>query len=938
MAHNQENLAVTLDEELLLALRHKATETNRSVSDLIREAIESGLAGDADRAFLKENPGAGEEAAGTGDPGYLAFISYSHADEKIAAATHKFLERFQVPRALVGRETEYGKVPAQIRPVFRDQEEFPASADLGRAIRNALGAARALIVICSPRSARSRWVGEEIRHFKQLGRSDRIYCLNAEGEPVGAGEKGNDRASFHPALLEHFDGCGKQIEASGIEPLAVDLSEHGLSVAGVKLAAGVLGVGYDDLYQRVRRQKLRNRSLLAGLTAVLLVAGTWLFVDGLREKQLNRAQQLAVEAREEVYAAQPLAGLALALHALAIAPHRDAAGHEAILETARDLATRGRIASLGKNVENVVPSADGSRLVVDHAEAHGELRSGTAGRLIQELAGPIYVAEFLDDAPGYLVADYRWSRAELRLAASGTRVAALKSPVSRLTFGPDHFFVEYSGHPGELRGIDDGALVPLAEKARVTEVAFSRNSDAPLVALNYSNHPPELRRTDDASLVTLTGEPTKIQLSPDAETSRVLVTYDDASAELLRTADLTLVRRFDGEPGRVSFVPLPDGQFVQVHRDGAVELLRSSDGSLLLRGNKIVRSRAKSHGAVLARDRVEWFRSRDGERLGSVQSDFSKLTFSKDRPSSRLALQRGDGWELRRVEDGSLVMELTGADAVDLDAEFFFVSRQEGAEIRRLDDGSLVLPLGDRATGASYPGPGLVQVRLGGDSRELRRLSDNGLIKAPFRRNIVSSTVVGPGSEYQLIRYISSKSELKRSVDGTTVMQLGSPGADLQELAFLPESGPSHALARYEDGSSSLITLKENGDTIGLPGTAVSVDLMPAEAPRYLIIRYDDGRAEIWRGLEDIRRLGPLGTNLQGYSLADTDSALTVWYANGQADVLDLGWLERATVDGITAERLFALACEGPLAGFDAAVLDERLGGDTWSGCVGIHL
>lgn len=81
MAHNQENLAVTLDEELLLALRHKATETNRSVSDLIREAIESGLAGDADRAFLKENPGAVEEAAGTGDPGYLAFISYSHADD-----------------------------------------------------------------------------------------------------------------------------------------------------------------------------------------------------------------------------------------------------------------------------------------------------------------------------------------------------------------------------------------------------------------------------------------------------------------------------------------------------------------------------------------------------------------------------------------------------------------------------------------------------------------------------------------------------------------------------------------------------------------------------------------------------------------------------------------------------------------------------------------
>jgi hypothetical protein len=78
--------------------------------------------------------------------------------------------------------------------VFRDQEEFPASADLGRAIRKALGAARTLIVIGSPRSARSHWVGEEIRYFKQLGRSNRIYCLIADGELVDAGEGDNDRS------------------------------------------------------------------------------------------------------------------------------------------------------------------------------------------------------------------------------------------------------------------------------------------------------------------------------------------------------------------------------------------------------------------------------------------------------------------------------------------------------------------------------------------------------------------------------------------------------------------------------------------------------------------------------------------------------------------------------------------------------------------------
>jgi hypothetical protein len=902
------------------------------VSALINELLEASFR-DADRQFPKEDPGVTDQAANTAGQEYLAFLSYSHADERIAATTHKFLERFRVPRSLVGRETEHGKVPPRIRPVFRDQEEFPASADLGRTIRKALGAARTLIVICSPRSARSHWVGEEIRYFKQLGRSNRIYCLIADGEPVDAGEGDNDRASFHPALFEQFDDRGKQLEGKGTEPLAVDLNEGGLSIAGVKLAAGVLDVSYDDLYQRVRRQKFRNRSLLTGLTAVVLSAGGWLFVDGLREKQLSRAQQLSVEARQEVYATQPLAGLALALHAVAVAPKRGKIGNQTILETALDLATRGRLSRLGDDVENVVRNADGTLLAVDHSEANGELRSGTDGELIQELTEPIYVANFLDHAPGYLIADYRWSRADLRLAGSGVHVAELKSPVSEITFGPDHFFVKYSGHPSELRRIDDGALVPLAEGARADQVAFSRSADVPLVAIDYYDNPSELRRTDDGSPITLNGNPTKIRFSEDIETSRILVTYDDGFAELLRMADLALVRRFDRDSGRVSFVPGFGGRYLHVRRDSAAMLLRSSDGSLVLAGHKIVRSRSNSHIAVLAEDRVDWFRSQDDERLGSVQGDFKKLKFGKDRPPSRLALQRNNRWELRDIEDGSLIMELSGADIVDLDAEFVFVSRPEGAEIRRLDDGSLVSSLGEGVTGASYPSSGLVQVRLDGDLQELRRLSDNSVIKAPVTRAIESDTVVGPGSEYQLIHYVSGKSELKRSVDGTTVMEFGAAGAELKELTFFPKPGPSHVLARYEEGSSSLITLNQNGDAVPLHGTAVSIDLLPSEAARYLIIRYDDGRAEVWSGLEDIRRLGNLETNLQGFSLTDANSALTVWYANGHADVLDLDWLERATAEGITTDQLFALACQGPLAGFDTSVLDDRLIGETWRGC-----
>ena len=59
-------------------------------------------------------------------------------------------------------------------PVFRDREELPGSSDLGDNISSALEGSRYLIVVCSPNAAVSRWVNEEIKTFKAMGREDRI--------------------------------------------------------------------------------------------------------------------------------------------------------------------------------------------------------------------------------------------------------------------------------------------------------------------------------------------------------------------------------------------------------------------------------------------------------------------------------------------------------------------------------------------------------------------------------------------------------------------------------------------------------------------------------------------------------------------------------------------------------------------------------------------
>src|SRR5947209_2345233 len=95
-----------------------------------------------------------------GPPGsrYWAFISYSHADETFAGWLHRALETYPVPRPLVGRRHPDGAIPRRLYPVFRDRDELPGAPDLGGKIRAALEASRYLVVICSPRSARSPYV------------------------------------------------------------------------------------------------------------------------------------------------------------------------------------------------------------------------------------------------------------------------------------------------------------------------------------------------------------------------------------------------------------------------------------------------------------------------------------------------------------------------------------------------------------------------------------------------------------------------------------------------------------------------------------------------------------------------------------------------------------------------------------------------------------
>jgi MTH538 TIR-like domain (DUF1863) len=215
------------------------------------------------------------ESAIQEDYKYWAFISYSHQDEVWARWLHKALETYKVPRKLVGRETGQGVVPRRIFPIFRDREELPGAADLGGKLKNALRQSRYLIVICSPKSAVSQWVNEEIRTYKALGREDRVLCLIVDGEPYASEKPERGLLECFPTAVRYRVGPDGEISSERTEPIAADArkGKDGRTNARFKLLAGILNVGYDELKQREKRRRLLQQvRLVAGVASLVLLA------------------------------------------------------------------------------------------------------------------------------------------------------------------------------------------------------------------------------------------------------------------------------------------------------------------------------------------------------------------------------------------------------------------------------------------------------------------------------------------------------------------------------------------------------------------------------------------------------------------------------------------------------------------------------------------
>ena len=191
---------------------------------------------------------------------YSAFISYSRVDAAAARRIHRQLESYHLPQRLHPDNDAWNPRTRRLNPVFLDRDEMGVAPDLEEALNEALREAHFLIVLCTPASARSEWVGREIEMFRAL-RGDRAI--------LAALVAGTAENAFHPALKHHARADGHLVN-----PLAADFqaSGDGERLALLKLIAVMAGVGLGDLVQRDAQRRTRRLLVTLAATALVLAA------------------------------------------------------------------------------------------------------------------------------------------------------------------------------------------------------------------------------------------------------------------------------------------------------------------------------------------------------------------------------------------------------------------------------------------------------------------------------------------------------------------------------------------------------------------------------------------------------------------------------------------------------------------------------------------
>ena len=199
---------------------------------------------------------------------YFAFISYNSRDLEWGKKLQRKLEHFKLPATLCS-DRNLPQVP--IKPVFFAPTDIQPGG-LSNELQERLKASQHLIVICSPNSAKSIWVGREIEYFHNLGRTENIHFFIVDGIPFS----GDPETECFNKVVEKLDI--PEILGANIHEKIYRQPWLNRERAFVQLVSKLLGVEFDAIWQRHKRHLINTivaYSLLAIATISALV-GVWI--------------------------------------------------------------------------------------------------------------------------------------------------------------------------------------------------------------------------------------------------------------------------------------------------------------------------------------------------------------------------------------------------------------------------------------------------------------------------------------------------------------------------------------------------------------------------------------------------------------------------------------------------------------------------------------
>lgn len=190
---------------------------------------------------------------------YFAFISYNSNDIAWGKRLQRKLESYKMSATLC---SERGWKRKPINPIFFAPTDIQPGG-LTEELQDRLKASRHLIVICSPHSAKSEWVGREIEYFHQLGRTQHIHFFIVEGVP----HSDNPNTECFNPIVETL-GLPEMLGAN-IHEKIFRWSWLNKERAYVQLISKLLDVEFDTIWQRHKRQLFVK--ILAWSVSALLV-------------------------------------------------------------------------------------------------------------------------------------------------------------------------------------------------------------------------------------------------------------------------------------------------------------------------------------------------------------------------------------------------------------------------------------------------------------------------------------------------------------------------------------------------------------------------------------------------------------------------------------------------------------------------------------------